>query len=81
MMTTESTRMVNISRSNLDASIAQFLYAMGALSDKEDVASISIGTQVQGQSIKDKKWVGDDIIPLTIKLKKHQEVKVIQHNG
>lgn len=53
-----------ISKSNLDAQVAQFLYAMGVIHDHEDVKNIEY--QINGS----------DLVPLKIQIE--EEVKVFR---
>ena len=55
---------LSISKSNLDAQVAQFLYAMGVVFDDEEVKDIQY------------KFNGGDIVPLKIRIEK--EVKVFR---
>ena len=58
----------NISFSNIKDQVAAFLYATGMIHDNEDVIDIQFDWQ----------FVNSSSIPITLKLKKHQEVEIIK---
>lgn len=64
-----SERQSTITLSQIKDQIAALMYAYGVVHDNEEILEIKINDLSKEQ------------IPLTLKLKVKQEVKVIQHNG
>lgn len=60
---------LNMSKSNVDAQIAAFLYAMGIVHDSEEVMSISYGP------------MEDPSVPMEITIRRRLEVEVLKFNG
>lgn len=58
-----SEKKVELSRSNFDAAIAQFLYATGKLADDEEVKTIILETPSKRQK-------DEDLVPLKILIQK-----------
>lgn len=56
-----------LSKSSIEDQVAALLYAIGVVKDNEEVLGIDFGTFSNGT------------VPLKIKIKKDQEVKLIKH--
>lgn len=69
----------DISVGNVRDHLTQLLVALGVdIKDNEDVSSMTLGLGTKRFELD---GTGRDVIPLTVYLKKHREVKVTHYNG
>jgi hypothetical protein len=65
---------VNISVANIKDQVAALFYATGLVFDNETVVDLELGRGDFGIG-----YVNTDVIPVTFRLKKHQQVDLVKH--
>lgn len=79
-MSLKNTRVLTkeISVSNVREHISQLLIALGYVQNNEDVTSMTLGS---GSKRFELDGLGTGVIPITLYIKKHREVRINKFNG